>query len=142
MQESWVWALQPPGAARSTPCDVSRGDRTSTVGEQHVIYKILGKILALNSQPLCCAKPRHRSQQKHNFSFFPFPLLQDQILIRTSRLFAETKGSYWGLLLFGLFPLHLTALILHITCTIQQRCLHSSPGSHKVLPHRFSHSPR
>lgn len=44
MQESRVWALQPPGAAHSSPRDVSRGDRTSMVGKHQVICKILGNI--------------------------------------------------------------------------------------------------
>lgn len=73
--------------------------------------------------------------------FFPFPLLKDQILIKASRHFAETKGNYWGFLLFELFPLPLTALILHIIHMTQQHPL-SSPGSHKVLFHCFSHSHR
>lgn len=86
--------------------------------ENSVICEILGNISALDSLPLCCTKPRHRSQWKHSFSPFPFPLAKDQISVRVSRLFAETEGNYWGFLLFELFPLHLSALILHIICTI------------------------
>lgn len=93
-QDTRVWALQPPGAAQFTLCNVSRGDRIPLVGEHHVICKILRWILALDSQALCHAKPRHRSQWKHSFRPFPFPLSKDQILIRASRLFAETKGNY------------------------------------------------
>lgn len=52
------------------------------------------------------------------------------------QIFAETEGD-WGFLLFELFLLYLTALILHIICTIQQHSFHSSPGSHMVLSHLF-----
>lgn len=35
MEELRVWAPQPAAVARSTPCDASRGDRTSAVGKDH-----------------------------------------------------------------------------------------------------------
>lgn len=79
MQESKVWALQPTGAARSTLCDVSRGDRTSAVEKDRNISKILGRFLAPDMHAFCHTKPRHRSEWKQNFSPFPFPLPEYQI---------------------------------------------------------------
>lgn len=103
MEELRVWAPQPAAVARSTPCDASRGDRTSAVGKDHV-GKSVGRFLAPNARALCRAKPRHGSERMQRFSPFPFPLPKLSDFSQEAQIFCWNGKKFGGLAALRALP--------------------------------------